>query len=71
MIGSSSELERFEREQSRLRGRGTTYADALEVFRALWAAAAALNPDFPGDWRSDLVPDLAVARALNGLPPST
>jgi hypothetical protein len=27
-----------------------------------------LNPDFPGDWLEDLAADLAVARAVNGLP---
>lgn len=69
MIRSSPELERFERKYARVRGKTATYAQALEIFEALWAEAKALNPDFPGDWEVDLVPDLAVARAINGLPP--
>jgi len=47
-----------------------TYAEALAIFSALWREARALNPDFPGDWEADLEPDLAVARAINGLPPT-
>ena len=69
MIRSSPELSRFEREYARSRGRTTSYAEAMEIFEALWDEAKALNPDFPGHWESDLVPDLAIARAINGLPP--
>ena len=69
MIRSSPELESFERDYARARGKTATYAQALEIFEALWDEAKALNPDFPGDWKADLVPDLAVARAINGLPP--
>ena len=69
MLRSSRTLELFEREYARSRGRAATYAQALEVFEALWVEAIALNPDFPGDWETDLAPDLAVARAINGLPP--
>lgn len=68
MIRPTSELTEFERRHARERGRESTYEQALEVFAALWAEAVALNPDFPGDWREDLGPDLAIARALNGLP---
>jgi len=32
--------------------------------------ARLLRPDLGLDWRDDLAPDLAVARALNGLPPA-
>jgi hypothetical protein len=46
-----------------------TYGEALALFTSMWVHARALNPDFPGDWRTDVEPDLAVARALNGLPP--
>ncbi len=72
MIRPSPELSRFEREYSRSRASTTSYAEAVEIFEALWEEAEALSPDFPGDpgdWESDLVPDLAIARALNGLPP--
>lgn len=47
-----------------------SYRDALERFVALWQFARLLNPDFGRDWRADLEADLAVARAVNGLPPS-
>lgn len=69
MIRSTAELARFERRYARERGRTVTYAQALDVFAALWAEAVALNGDFPGDWQEDIRPDLAVARALNDLPP--
>ena len=69
MIRSTPKLERFEREYARSRGRTATYSQALEIFEALWAEAELLNPAFPGDWESDIAPKLAVARAINGLPP--
>ncbi|MDP2956357.1 MAG: hypothetical protein Q8N53_08040 [Longimicrobiales bacterium] len=69
MIRSTPELASFERRYARERGRDATYAGALEVFTALWVEAAALNPDFRADWREDIEPDLAIARALNELPP--
>jgi hypothetical protein len=69
MIRSSSELERFERDDARLRLATMTHAEALAIFEALWDEAVALNPDFPGDWRDDIAADLSIARAINGLPP--
>ena len=70
MIRPSPELARLEREDARRRGSTTTHAAAFSIFEALWEEAVALNPDFPGaDWGADLEPDLAVARAINGLPP--
>lgn len=68
MIRSCEELTRFEREYARAR-RDMTYDEAVDILEALWDEAKALNPDFPGEWEADLVPDLAVARAVNGLPP--
>lgn len=47
-----------------------TYEDALARFASLWAEARALRPDLGADWEGDLAPDLAVARAVNGLPPA-
>lgn len=67
VIRSTPELQRFEREYARSR-RDMSYAEALAVFEALWEEARALNPDFPGDWRADIEPDLELARVLNGLP---
>ncbi len=70
MIRPSPELTRFERAYSRSRDRTITYEAASRVFGALWDEARALNPAFPGDWRTDIGSDLAIARALNGLPPN-
>jgi hypothetical protein len=47
-----------------------TLQEAVERFASLWAEARQLNPDLGEDWRADLEPDLAVARAVNGLPPA-
>lgn len=65
----SPKLDEIDRRHSRERLADCSYTEALEVFAALWREAAALRPDFPGDWRDDLAPDLAIARAVNGLPP--
>ena len=54
-------------ERSYSAAQARTYQDALAIFTALWREAAALRPDFPGDWREDLADDFALARALNGL----
>jgi len=62
-------LRAVEREYSRERLSQLTYREALAVFTGLWCEAVSLNADFPGDWQNDLEPDLAVARAVNGLPP--
>lgn len=67
MIRSCEELRRFERRQAR--EGAPTYHRAVEIFAALWAEARLLDPDFPGPWQRDVQADLAVARALNGLPP--
>lgn len=69
MIRSSEELRRFERRQAR--EQAPSYERALAIFEALWVEARLLDPGFPHPerWREDLEPDLAVARALNDLPP--
>ncbi len=70
MIRSSKPLEELDkRYQETLRG--LTYAQALERFAALWAEARALGASGRVDWEADLEPDLAVARAVNGLPPAS
>jgi hypothetical protein len=69
LIRRTKELEQLEAEFTRERIGPMTYAEALALFTSLWMEARALNPDFPGDWRSDIEPDLTLARALNGLPP--
>lgn len=71
MIQNPERLARFERTQARRHLAGSTHADALAWLEALWTEAAALNPGFPDDWRTDLEGDLAIARAINGLPPQS
>lgn len=70
MIPPSATLAAFEARYEREVFRGLSYADALALFSALWFEARALNPEIGTDWRQDLAPDLAVARAVNGLPPN-
>jgi len=69
MIRNPERLARFEAEDARRRFAGLAHPEALAWFEALWSEAAALSPDFPGDWRTDLEGDFAIARAINGLPP--
>lgn len=47
-----------------------TYPEALQRFAALWREARLVNPGLGRDWLDDLKPDLAVARAVNGLSPA-
>lgn len=70
MIVSSRSLDEFEAHYQREAFAALSYDDALARFAALWAEARVLRPDLGHDWREDLEPDLALARALNGLPPS-
>jgi hypothetical protein len=69
MIRPGAELEDLDRRYVRDVIAPLSYRQALERFAALWAHALALDPEFPGDWREDVEPDLAVARLLNGFPP--
>jgi hypothetical protein len=71
MIKSSRLLQELNRRYEREALHGLSYEAALQRFAALWAEARALGVDNRGDWLSDLEPDLAIARALNGLPPSS
>ncbi|MDQ3698873.1 MAG: hypothetical protein M3373_12760 [Gemmatimonadota bacterium] len=71
MIVSSKRLDEFEERYQRDAFTELSYADALARFAALWAAARVIRPDLGQDWRPDLEADLAVARAVNGLPPAS
>lgn len=71
MIRSSERLEQLESRYQKAAFDGLSYEQALERFAALWAEARALNADLGADWEEDLEPDLAVARAVNGLPPAS
>lgn len=70
MIESYGEVEELERRWEQETFRGLTFENALARFAALWVHARALNPHMGADWREDLEADLAVARAVNGLPPA-
>ncbi len=65
MIRTTPELASFEHLDGRTQGAVRTFSDALRVFEAMWAEAVLVCPGFPGDWKDDVEPDLAVARALN------
>jgi hypothetical protein len=69
MIADTPRLRRFEAEYQRNAYRQVSYADALACYAMLLGEARLLNPDFGTDWEEDLAADLAVARAINGLPP--
>ncbi|HYL22315.1 MAG TPA: hypothetical protein VEU74_11175 [Gemmatimonadales bacterium] len=71
MIRSTALLEELEVRFQREALRDLSYPQALARFAALWAEARAVRPDLGSDWLEDLEPDLAVARAVNGLPPRT
>jgi len=59
----------FERDDEAATYGRMSYAEALERFERLWRHARALNPAVGEDWEEDIAADLAVARAINGLPP--
>jgi hypothetical protein len=69
MIADTPRLRRFEAEYQRTAYRQVGYGDALARYVLLLEEARLLNPDFGADWEDTLGPDLAVARAINGLPP--
>lgn len=71
MIRHTPSLDAIQRRYSREVLAERTYQEAVAMFEALWRQALRLNPEFPGDWREDIASDLAVARAVNGLPPAT
>lgn len=70
MIRNPDRLARLEHGYERAALADLTFKEALERFTALWTLARMLNPELGEGWRADLESDLAVARALNGLPPS-
>ncbi|MGD2070812.1 MAG: hypothetical protein PVI57_19225 [Gemmatimonadota bacterium] len=70
MLDATSRLRDLERRWEADRYGGMDFSDALAVYAALWAEARALRDDLGIDWKHDLEPDLAIARAVNGLPPA-
>lgn len=71
MLQRTPKLVQFEADYARERIGARSFQEALALFEGLWTEARALNPDFPTHWRADLEPDLAIARAVNGLPPAS
>lgn len=70
MIRSTTRWKEFEERYRREAYRDLSFRDALSIFEAMWVHARKLNPRLGEDWREDLEASIAVARALNGLPPS-
>ena len=70
MIRPSARWKEFDARYRREAHRDLSFREALSIFEAMWVHARALNPRLGEDWREDLEASVAVARALNGLPPS-
>lgn len=70
MFERTDRLESLDRRWERQTYADMSFEDALARFEALWAEARLLGHRPLEDWREDLGPDLAIARAVNGLPPS-
>lgn len=69
MLNPTPLWREFERRDAREAYASLTYEQALRRFEAMWAHARALRPDLGEDWLDDVQADIAVARAVNGLPP--
>jgi len=70
MLNKPAVIARFEREDARRRYGNLSYLESLRLFEAMWAHAAAIDPGFAErDLDSGLESALAIARAVNGLPP--
>lgn len=70
MLRNPEVIARFEREDARRRYGNLSYLEALRLFEAMWAHAAAIDPEFAErDPHTGLESALAIARAINGLPP--
>ena len=69
MLQATKRLAELEARYQRETFRDLTFEDALGIFTGLWNEARELNSEFGLDWEEDLEADLAVARAVNGLPP--
>ena len=70
MIRPTARWKDFEANYRREAYRDLSFREALSIFEAMWVHARKLNPRLGEDWRADLQASIAVARALNGLPPA-
>lgn len=70
MLERTAALDALDRRWERTAYHELSFSEALARFSALWQEAGILG-NRPGEgWRDDLESDLAVARAVNGLPPA-
>ena len=69
MICANARWREFEAQYRRNAYRDLDFLEALSIFEAMWIHARKLNPNLGEDWREDIKATIAVARALNGLPP--
>ena len=69
MIKSPQLVQELNRRYEREALADLSYEAALRRFSALWEEARELGVVDTEDWLTDLKPDLAIARILNGLPP--
>ena len=70
MLNPSPMLRRFEARFAREYA-CEPFQAVLGRFATLWAYARLLNPQLGSDWAADLEADLRIARAVNGLPPTS
>jgi alkylhydroperoxidase family enzyme len=70
MLSPTSRLRQFELEYQRTAWQDWGIREALACFEAMLHHARQVRPDLGSDWREDLAADLAIARAVNGLPPA-
>jgi hypothetical protein len=71
VLRDEARVRELERQYASTRLAALSYQDALAIFTALWREAQHLSPGYRADWRTDIAPDLAIARAVNGLPPES
>lgn len=71
MIRNESRLRQIDLRWEREAYHDLSFIEALDIYARLWRQALRLNPDPIAGWREDLASDLAIARAVNGLPPQS
>jgi hypothetical protein len=67
VIGSSRQLEDFDRWYAASELARLSYSDALANFSGLWRYARQINEDFPTCWKEDIEADIELARVLNSV----
>ena len=70
MMRPNARWQEFDARYRREAYRDLSFREALSIFEAMWVHARNLNPHLGEDWREDIKASIAVARALNGLPPA-